>query len=188
MTRSAKKEFHCQLDSGIDSRVDHESMNSDGLRNGVLRSGELARRVGVSTDTLRHYERKGLLAPYRSPNGYRDYPPDAEERVHLIRRALAVGFTLDELAAIFAARRRGAVPCRQVRALAAAKVAAIEAQIRDLSALRDELDAIVEAWDARLAATAPGEPARLLESLAATPVSAAGSSLALAPRWSKHQR
>ncbi|MCA1601762.1 MAG: MerR family transcriptional regulator [Acidobacteria bacterium] len=49
-------------------------------------------------DTLRHYERKGVLPrPQRSPNGYREYPAAALERVRMIRRALAVGFTLDEL-------------------------------------------------------------------------------------------
>jgi DNA-binding transcriptional MerR regulator len=62
-----------------------------------LRSGELAQLAGVSPDTLRHYERKGLLAaPHRSPNGYREYPASALDRVRLIRRALAVGFTLSD--------------------------------------------------------------------------------------------
>ena len=71
-----------------------------------LRAGELARASGVSTDTLRHYERKGVLpAPRRSPNGYREYPAEALARVLLVRRALAVGFTLDELAQILRARR-----------------------------------------------------------------------------------
>jgi len=52
---------------------------------GPLRSGELARISGVSADTLRHYERKGLLKPRRAPNGYREYPRQAVERVRLIR-------------------------------------------------------------------------------------------------------
>nr|MDQ5839375.1 MerR family transcriptional regulator [Acidobacteriota bacterium] len=83
-----------------------------------LRAGELARAAGVSTDTLRHYERKGVLAcPRRSANGYREYPADALARVRLVRRALAVGFTLDELARILRARERGVAPCREVREL-----------------------------------------------------------------------
>ncbi len=54
-----------------------------------VRAGELARATGVSTDTLRHYERKGVLGrPRRSANGYREYPPEALERVLLVRRAL----------------------------------------------------------------------------------------------------
>ncbi len=62
-----------------------------------LRSGELARLAGVSTDTLRHYERKGLLArPRRSCNGYREYPASDLDRVRLVRGALGIGFTLNE--------------------------------------------------------------------------------------------
>ena len=64
-----------------------------------LRSGELARLAGISADTLRHYERmKVLAAPRRSAGNYRHYPPEALDRVRLIRRALAVGFSLPELA------------------------------------------------------------------------------------------
>src|SRR5262245_28291588 len=60
--------------------------------NRPLRSGELARLSGVSADTLRHYERKGLLKPHRASNGYREYTRQAVERVRLIRGALAIGF------------------------------------------------------------------------------------------------
>ena len=73
-----------------------------------LRSGEVARRAGVSADTLRHYEQRGLLGkPRRLANGYRAYPPEALDRVLLIQRALAVGFTLDELAELLRARDGG---------------------------------------------------------------------------------
>jgi DNA-binding transcriptional MerR regulator len=77
-----------------------------------VRAGALARAAGVSTDTLRHYERKGVLgAPRRSANGYREYPPESLERVRLIRRALCFGLTLDELARPRHARaRRRALP------------------------------------------------------------------------------
>ena len=60
------------------------------------RSGELAELAGISTDTLRHYERKSVLALLlRKANDYRQYPASALQRVRLIRRAIAVGFTLD---------------------------------------------------------------------------------------------
>jgi DNA-binding transcriptional MerR regulator len=78
-------------------------------------AGEHAKAVGVSTDTLRHYERKGVLPrPKRSPNGYRQYPQASLDRVLIVRQALAVGFTLDELAQIFGERDRGGAPCRKV--------------------------------------------------------------------------
>jgi DNA-binding transcriptional MerR regulator len=93
-----------------------------------LRSGELARLAGVSTDTLRHYERRGLIAaPGRSGNGYREYPSEALDRVRLVRSALAVGFTLDELVDILAVRDRGGAPCRRARALLEEKLEAVEA-------------------------------------------------------------
>ncbi len=130
------------------------------------RSGTLARDAGVSTDTLRHYERRGLLArPRRLANGYRQYEPDALIRVRLIQRALSVGFTLDELGRILKARARGAPPCRQVRALAAEKLAEIDARLEDLETFREALRKTLRAWDERLSHAAPGEAAHLLESL-----------------------
>jgi DNA-binding transcriptional MerR regulator len=132
-----------------------------------VRAGELAREAGVSTDTLRHYERKGVLQrPRRSANGYREYPPDALARVLLVRRALDFGFTLDELAQVLRARERGGVPCREVRALAAAKLSGVEARLRELAELRDELRATLTDWDSRLSKAAGGARAGLLESLA----------------------
>ena len=131
-----------------------------------MRSGELARAAGVSTDTLRHYERKGVLArPRRAPNGYRLYPPEALAGVRLVRRALAVGFTLDELAEILRERGGGRPPCRRVRELAAQKLAAVEQRLGEMLALRDELQAILRRWDERLARTGDGARAGLLEAL-----------------------
>jgi DNA-binding transcriptional MerR regulator len=133
-----------------------------------LRAGELARLAGVSTDTLRHYERKGVLpSPRRSANGYREYPAEALARVALVRRALSVGFTLDELAQILRARARGVAPCREVRELAARKLAGVEERLRELRAVREELRSALADWDSRLAGTKAGERAGLLESLAA---------------------
>ena len=73
-----------------------------------MRSGELAQAAGVSRDALRYYERHHLLpAAERAQNGYRRYPPQALARVRLIRAALGIGFTVEELAEIFSARDRG---------------------------------------------------------------------------------
>jgi len=130
------------------------------------RSGELAELAGVSSDTLRHYERKGVLArPLRKANDYRQYPASALQRVRVIRRALAVGFTLDELAAVLGERDRGGAPCMEVRTLAAAKLAEVENRLREMSELRNELRAVLKEWDKRLEHRAPGQRAHLLESL-----------------------
>ncbi|MFN2596968.1 MAG: heavy metal-responsive transcriptional regulator [Pyrinomonadaceae bacterium] len=132
-----------------------------------MRAGELARAAGVSVDTLHHYERKGVLAaPRRSANGYREYPADALGRVRLVRRALSIGFTLDELARILRARGGGRAPCREVRALAGAKLADVESRLRELLLVRDELRVVVKEWDAKLARTPEGERAGLLDALA----------------------
>src|SRR4026209_2630353 len=100
-------------------------MNRKIARAGPWRIGELAKATGVSTDTLRHYERKKVLRSERSSNGYRAYPEGALERVRMIRQALAVGFTLDELSAIFKVFDGGGAPCEQVRTLAAQKLAGV---------------------------------------------------------------
>lgn len=132
----------------------------------VLSAGELARRAGVSADTLRHYERTGVIAaPPRGANGYRLYPLESLARVQLIRRALGVGLTLDDLASVLRSRDRGGIPCKQVRQLAATKLEEVEERLRDLVALRDELRSTLGAWDKRLAKTPAGKRAGLLESL-----------------------
>ena len=131
-----------------------------------MQSGELSRLAGISTDTLRHYERLGVLPkPPRTNGGYRDYPPNSLMRVQLVQSALKVGFSLPELATILRMRDRGVVPCHRVRAIAEQKLREVKQQINDLLGMRDQLERILKDWDARLARTGKGKPARLLESL-----------------------
>jgi DNA-binding transcriptional MerR regulator len=138
-----------------------------------MRSGELARQAGVSADTLRHYEKKGLLAPpHRGTNGYRMYPPEALARVRLIQRALDMGFTLDDLARVLRQRDAGGTPCGEVRAIAASRLAELDARIAGMVELRDELRVLVREWDTRIAAVPAGRRAGLLDALAPTPVRA----------------
>jgi DNA-binding transcriptional MerR regulator len=142
------------------------AMTKSASQSEFLSSGELARLAGVSSDTLRHYERKGVLPrPKRLPNGYRAYPVGASDRIRLVRRALSVGFTLDELAEFLRARDGGNPPCRRVRALAAQKLADVEMQLVELTALRDQLGQLIEEWDRLLSASVTNEKAGLLESL-----------------------
>ena len=137
-------------------------------------SGALGKLAGVSADTLRHYERKGVLArPRRGSNGYREYPAEALERVQLIRRALAVGFTLDELAGILKVRDRGDSPCEEVRKLAAIKLQEVDIRLKELRQLRDQLRTTLQSWDTRLANRSTGERAHLLKHL--PPISKVGS-------------
>jgi DNA-binding transcriptional MerR regulator len=138
-----------------------------------MTSGELARQAGVSPDTLRHYEKKGLLAaPHRAANGYRMYPPAALQRVRIIQRALDMGFTLDDLSRVLRQRDAGGAPCGQVRAIALARLAELEARIAGLLDLRDELRLVVQQWSERLAGLPAGQRAGLLDALASAPLSA----------------
>lgn len=136
-----------------------------------MRSGEVARECGISTDTLRHYERIGVLPrPKRSHSGYRQYPPEAVKRVRLVRRALQIGFKLEELARIFKIRDAGGTPCREVRALAEMKLTEVNQKIASLSILRDHMHEVLADWDRRLAETPRGSRAALLEALLSFPM------------------
>lgn len=132
----------------------------------TLKTGELAKLAGVSADTLHHYEKMGVLPPpRRRESGYRDYPPEALDRVLLVRRALGIGFTLAELAPILAAKDAGEAPCRQVIALVAEKLCEVEERICALTALRGQLEEALSDWRCRIQNTPAGEQARLLELL-----------------------
>jgi DNA-binding transcriptional MerR regulator len=133
-------------------------------------SREAARATGVSTSTLRHYERLGLVPGVsRTTGGYRRYSAKALERVLLIQRALVVGFSLADVRKVLSVRDSGGAPCQGVRALVAARLDALSRQIAELRTLRAELRALLTDWDRRLTGTPSGERAHLLESLASRP-------------------
>jgi DNA-binding transcriptional MerR regulator len=85
--------------------------------------------------------------------------------VRVVRRAVALGFTLAELARLLRQRDAGRPPCRDVQSLAASKLADLDQRIAEMHALRDALAEIVASWDAKLAAVTDGRPAYLLDSL-----------------------
>lgn len=131
-----------------------------------LLSGELARLSGVSPDTIRFYERKGLIVrPQRSQSGYRKFPIETLARVRMIRSALSVGFTVAELSKIFQIRDRGGNPCHKVQQLAKAKLKQIEDQIDSLLRAKKDLKGCVEVWEHVLANSGTDTRALLLERL-----------------------
>ena len=128
--------------------------------------GDVARACGVSVDTIRHYEKKGVITGVtRDRSGYRRYPHETLSRVRGIRRAIALGFSLDDLARIFRLRAAGRPPCREVRELAAKKLEDVEAQIAELVALRSALQHTIDGWDERIASAGNGAFANLLTAL-----------------------
>ena len=111
-----------------------------------MRIGQLAAAAGVPVDTVRYYERRGLLAaPRRTAGGYRDYDADALRRLRALRRAQALGFTLDEAAGLLALHRDAHADAAAVRERALGKVARLDAQIAELRATRDALAELAEA-------------------------------------------
>lgn len=127
---------------------------------------EAASRAGVSADTIRYYERIGVLPkPPRTASGYRRYTPETVARIAFVRNAAAFGFPLKELAGFLRSRDGGRPPCRSVKAAGERLLEEMDRQLAALSRARREMAETLEDWDRRLAATPPGAPARLLESL-----------------------
>jgi Hg(II)-responsive transcriptional regulator len=109
-----------------------------------VRTSELAAEAAVNPQTLRYYERRGLLAePVRSPAGYRAYPVEAVRRVRFIKRAQELGFSLAEVETLLHLAEGGPDSCDRVRALAAEKIADLRRRIADLRALETGLTRLV---------------------------------------------
>ncbi len=103
----------------------------------TVRIGELAAMTGTTTKALRFYEERGLLPPpQRTPGGYRDYPPEAGDRIDFIRRGRNAGLTLAQIAEILDVRDSGEAPCHHVEQLLASRLAELDRQIADLHELR----------------------------------------------------
>ena len=108
-----------------------------------LTIGRLAKTSGIATETLRYYERRGLLEPsQRTPSGYRLYGPAAAQRLRFIRRAQALGFSLDEIAELLALSDDPGESAASVKQLTRAKIDDIERRIRDLERMRQGLAAL----------------------------------------------
>ena len=106
-----------------------------------MKIGELARRAAVTPDTVRYYEREGLLPPPpRTPGGYRDYGADALEDLSFIRKAQALGLRLLEVREVLAITEDGREPCDHVRAAVLARLEEVERRMDELPALRATLE------------------------------------------------
>ena len=131
-----------------------------------LRIGQLARDSGVPVDTIRYYERLGLLPrPARAPNGYREFPEGAMMRLTLIRNAVRFGFPLKDVARFLKLRDAGGAPCDQVRAFGQQLLAQMDEKIAELATTRAAMAATLQDWDRRLARAGAGQRAHLLEAV-----------------------
>lgn len=119
-----------------------------------LTIGKLAAIAGVNIETIRYYQRRGLLdEPAKPQRGYRRYAPEQAKRVRFVKRAQALGFTLDEVGALLTLD--AALSCAETRTLAERKRALIERKIADLAAMHQVLGDLMKQCDAGSATTCP---------------------------------
>ncbi|MBR2512602.1 MAG: MerR family DNA-binding protein [Halomonas sp.] len=112
-----------------------------------MKVGELAKRGGVTAETVRHYTREGLLAPTRHPdNGYQLYSSTDAERLQFIQRARKLGFSVAEIRDILAHADQGDSPCPLVRDLLTNRLPQIRARITELEALAQRMEQALESW------------------------------------------
>jgi DNA-binding transcriptional MerR regulator len=132
----------------------------------LLAIGAIARAAGVTPDTIRYYERLGLLpTPARTAAGYRQYSEGVLNRLSVVRNAQQFGFSLREIAGFLRVRDRGGKPCQEVRAAAQRMLDAMAQQIVALQSARTRMRETLRAWDRTLERTPGDRPARLLEAL-----------------------
>ena len=112
-----------------------------------LKIGDLAKQTGLAVGTLRYYSDLGLLQPaQRGDNGYRYYREDASQQVEFIKKAQALGFTLEEIKKILDVRDRGEKPCSLVQSLLNNKIKQLQVQIVKMTLFKAELEEYRTAW------------------------------------------
>jgi MerR family transcriptional regulator, copper efflux regulator len=115
-------------------------MNRGRVESASLSIGKVARRTGIGVETIRFYEREGLLAaPARGASGYRLYPERVIGRIRFIRCAKELGFSLKEIKELLQLRRNSSSTCEDMREKAEAKIANVEAKIATLKKIKQAL-------------------------------------------------
>ena len=136
-----------------------------------LTVSQLARIVGVGPDSIRYYERIGIVPKAeRSPAGYRLWTARDVQYLKWVPTAKRAGFTLHELAEIFRSYRAGSPPCRTVLDFLQQKLVDLDQEIDELSTLRTELRRVFVRWKGRLRQAAPGEFVHLFDDLHNVPI------------------
>lgn len=130
-----------------------------------LTIGQVAKKGNVNIETVRYYERQGLIpSPPRRESGYRAYPPDTVDRVRFIKRAQELGFSLKEAAELLSLRVGPGTNCAEVRRLAGVKIGDIEKKMETLAKMKQVLATLTAACEAR----GPASECPILEALGNT--------------------
>ncbi len=110
-----------------------------------MKTSEVARQADVNSQTLRYYERRGLLPePERSPAGYRTYTADAVRLVRFVKRAQSLGFTLDDVEELLHLAGGGPASCDEAKAMARNRITDLDQRITELAGMRDALSRLVD--------------------------------------------
>lgn len=129
----------------------------------MLKIGEVSRQSGIGIETLRFYEKSGLLdKPSRTYSGYRMYSSDVLDRLSFIKRAQVLGFSLDEIRKVIDDARRGHSPCDEVREIVRMRLEELDQRMQEMALYRKELAETLEQWDK--VGRAPGHICGLIES------------------------
>lgn len=131
-------------------------------RAGTYKIGDVAKLSGVGIETLRFYEKSGLIdRPARTASGYRVYDDAILDRLSFIKKAQVLGFTLDEIRELIDHKRAGQNPCRHVREKVSSRLAELDERIRQMQAYRNELAAELKQWEKKR--ESPGHVCGLIE-------------------------
>jgi MerR family mercuric resistance operon transcriptional regulator len=121
----------------------------------LLTIGKVAKQAGIGVETVRFYERQGVISqPSRRQSGYRQYPPETVTQICFVKRAKELGFTLKEIKSLLSLRASPESPCSNVRRQAEAKIAGVQQKIRDLRKIEKALRKLLTACSGRGPVTA----------------------------------
>ncbi|MCM1983798.1 heavy metal-responsive transcriptional regulator [Lyngbya confervoides] len=130
-----------------------------------FRIGEVSKQTRTSVGALRYYESLGLLQSVRGENGYRYYPPEAIQQVQFIKKAQALGFSLEDIHEVLHVHQQGDVPCEFVRSLLQEKIAQLEDQIQKMQAFKAELEDYRDRWATTQPRPQPGDICPLISTV-----------------------
>lgn len=134
-----------------------------------MKIGEISKVTGIAVGTLRYYDSLGLLQSERGGNGYRYYPLEAVHQVQLIKKAQALGFSLEDIGAILNVHQEGDVPCDFVQSLLQEKIEQLEVKIQQMMVFKAALEKYRDSWAVTQPHPAPGDICPLIESVSLQP-------------------
>ena len=130
-----------------------------------LKIGALSKQTEVAVGALRYYESLGLLHSERGANGYRHYSPGAVHQVQFIKKAQAIGFSLEEISAVLNLHGQGDPPCGLVQSLLQEKIDRLDAQIQQMSEFKTELENYRDRWASNQPMSTLGDICPLIETV-----------------------